>query len=84
MDLLKLASSVVGDVTAWRHHLHAYPELSGQEVETSAFVERMLREMGADEVRRAGKTGVVALVRAFGPARSSACAPTWTRCPYRS
>ena len=63
MELLKLASSVVGDVTAWRHHLHAHPELSGQEVETSAFVQRTLREMGADEVRRVGKTGVVALVR---------------------
>ncbi|MDY4032156.1 MAG: M20 family metallopeptidase [Pyramidobacter sp.] len=67
MELLKLASSVVGDVTAWRHHLHAHPELSGQEVETSAFVERTLREMGADEVRRAGKTGVVALVRGARP-----------------
>ncbi len=63
MDLIKLANSVVGDVKTWRHHIHAHPELSEQEAETSAFVEKMLREMGADVVRRVGATGVVALVK---------------------
>src|SRR6478735_2015281 len=33
-------------LTAWRRHLHAHPELSLQERETSAFVQEKLREIG--------------------------------------
>ena len=38
------------ELTAWRRHLHAHPELAFQEVETSAFVADKLRGFGLDEV----------------------------------
>jgi amidohydrolase len=44
-----------------RHHLHAHPELSYQEFETSAFVQRKLKELGISFTVMAG-TGVVALI----------------------
>lgn len=46
------------DVVAWRRHLHANPEPSYQEVETSAFVEATLREFGI-ETWRPSATAVV-------------------------
>lgn len=49
---------------AWRHHLHAHPELSNRERETAAFLAERLREAGLDEVRTgiAGH-GVVGVLR---------------------
>ncbi|MBQ8090496.1 MAG: amidohydrolase [Pyramidobacter sp.] len=67
MDLLKLAAPVEADVKEWRHHLHRHPELSGHEEQTAAFVEKVLRDIGVDEVRRAGKYNVIALVRGAHP-----------------
>ena len=67
MDLVKLASTVENDVKEWRHHLHRHPELSGHEEQTAAFVEKTLRGIGVDEVRRAGKYNVIALIRGAHP-----------------
>jgi amidohydrolase len=49
-----------------RHHLHAHPELSYQEFETSAFVQRKLKELGISFTVMAG-TGVVALIEGKNP-----------------
>ena len=45
---------------AWRRHLHANPELSFEEHETSAFVEQTLRSFGDLEIERPAGTAVVA------------------------
>lgn len=51
------------DVVAWRHHIHAHPEL-GFEVEATAdFIHARLQEFGCDEiVRGIGRTGIVAVI----------------------
>ena len=43
-----------------RRHLHAHPELSGQEFQTAALVAGELRESGWEVKEGVGKTGVVA------------------------
>lgn len=60
----------------YRRHFHAHPELSLQEFETAAFIERELRGMGYEQVRtgiggtgilatlQGGRTGPVTLLRA--------------------
>jgi hippurate hydrolase len=49
-----------------RHHLHANPELSYQEFETSAFVQERLKKMGIPfEVK--AKTGVMGLISGRNP-----------------
>ena len=59
------------ELTAWRRHLHAHPELGFQEVETSAFVAGKLREFGVDEVHTGiAGTGVVGVIRAGSGGRS--------------
>lgn len=49
-------------LTVWRRHLHAHPELSRQEAETSAFVRARLDEMGVPYVAGVGGHGVVATI----------------------
>ena len=49
-----------------RHHLHAHPELSYQEFDTSKFVQNKLKELGIPcEVK--ATTGVVGLIKGKNP-----------------
>lgn len=51
------------EVTRWRHHLHAHPELDFDVHQTVAFVTDRLREMGVSDITTGiGKTGVVAVI----------------------
>lgn len=50
-------------LTAWRHHLHQYPETGFEEVDTAAFVAERLREMGLEVHTGIGGTGIVANLR---------------------
>ncbi len=52
------------EITGWRRHLHANPELMYDVHETAAFVEARLKEFGVDEITPGiGKTGVVAVIK---------------------
>ena len=57
-------------VTQWRRHLHAHPELSLQEHETSAFVCETLRGLGVPFTSGVGGNGVVATLTR-GPSNRS-------------
>ncbi|WP_170608031.1 M20 aminoacylase family protein [Ruegeria arenilitoris] len=51
-------------ITEWRHHLHAHPELSYDVHETAAFVVERLKDFGVDDITPGiGKTGVVAVIK---------------------
>jgi amidohydrolase len=43
----------------WRRYLHAHPELSFHEIETSSYIKRELRALGFDNVTTIGDTGVL-------------------------
>ncbi|NQV76154.1 MAG: amidohydrolase [Bacteroidetes bacterium] len=57
-----LANQIHSDVVANRRHLHANPELSFHEYETSAYVAQKLDELGI-EYKKMANTGLVALIR---------------------
>ena len=62
----KLAKDYSKEFIAVRHHLHANPELSYQEFETSRFIQNKLSEYGVScEVK--ATTGVVALIKGNHP-----------------
>jgi amidohydrolase len=65
-------ATVTTDVVAWRRHLHANPELSFQEHETSRFVEETLASFGGLELERPTPTSVVAYLRTGRPGRTLA------------
>lgn len=62
----ELAASYAPDIIAIRHHLHAHPELSYKEFETSAFVKRQLDAYGIPWKIMAD-TGVVGIIEGKNP-----------------
>jgi hippurate hydrolase len=62
----QLASAYAADTIAIRHHLHAHPELSYKEFETSKFIQQKLDSLGIPYQIMAG-TGVVALIEGKVP-----------------
>lgn len=57
-------AALTPEVVAWRHHIHANPELGFQEVETARFVAETLRSFGLEVQEGIGGTGVVGTLRA--------------------
>jgi amidohydrolase len=58
----------VEELVRFRRHFHANPELSFEEQETAAFIERELRTCDFDEIRTAiGKTGILATLKGGRP-----------------
>lgn len=56
-------SSIDQSMTAWRRHIHAYPETAFEEVETSEFIANRLDEFGLEVHRGMAVTGVVGTLR---------------------
>jgi amidohydrolase len=57
-------------VTTWRRHLHAHPEMSGHEAETAAYISARLTEMGIGHETGIGGHGIVARLHRPGSNRS--------------
>jgi hippurate hydrolase len=55
-------SAITPEVVAWRHHIHANPELGFQEHETARFVAAQLRACGLEVHEGIGGTGVVGIL----------------------
>lgn len=65
-QIKNLSAKYAADAVAIRSHLHANPELSYQEFETSKFVQSKLQEMGiAFDV--VATTGILAIIRGKNP-----------------
>ncbi|MEM7519705.1 MAG: M20 aminoacylase family protein [Pseudomonadota bacterium] len=61
------------EITGWRRHLHAHPELMFDVQQTAAFVEEKLRSFGITDITTGiGQTGVVAVIegRSTGSGRA--------------
>src|SRR5688572_13872585 len=63
-----LASNYAPEFIETRHHLHANPELSYQEFETSKFVQEKLTSFGISSAIKA-KTGVVEIIEGKNPSK---------------
>jgi len=58
------------EMTAWRHDIHAHPELGFQESRTAGLVAAGLERFGIEVHRGVGRTGVVGTLRAGSSRRS--------------
>lgn len=61
------AAAIEDKVIAWRHHIHANPELSNREFKTAAFVEKHLRALGLEVQTGVAITGVVGILDSGKP-----------------
>ncbi len=67
MPIINRIAEFQDDMTAWRRHLHAHPELLFETEETAAFVVERLKEFGVDEITTGmAKNGVVAVIEGQG------------------
>src|SRR6201999_4303683 len=65
MPVINSIAALLPEMTEWRRDLHAHPELSMQEVRTSALVKDKLRAFGVDEIITGMAThGVVGVIKA--------------------
>lgn len=63
-----LSHSLAQETVGNRHHLHMHPELSFQETETQAFVEKQLNDWGI-KTNKLANTGVVAIIEGKNPTK---------------
>jgi hippurate hydrolase len=64
MPIVNRIADLHGEITAWRHDLHAHPELLYDVHRTAATVAEKLKAFGCDEVVTGiGRTGVIGLIR---------------------
>lgn len=61
------ATAYFPEIQAIRHHIHAHPELSFQEFETSKFIAEKLKSFGIEEQQTLAGTGIVALIKGKNP-----------------
>ena len=68
MPVLNRIAALSDEMTAWRRHLHAHPELTFDCHGTAAFIAARLREMGVDEIHEGiATTGIVAIIEGSAP-----------------
>lgn len=58
-EIKEIAEKLAPRLIEIRRHFHAYPELSGQEYHTSAYIAGVLSSLGLQVQENVGKTGVV-------------------------
>jgi amidohydrolase len=64
MPIINRVADLAPEITAWRHDLHAHPELLYDVHRTAAAVADRLKSFGCDEVVTGlGRTGVVGVIR---------------------
>jgi hippurate hydrolase len=67
MPVINRIADFAQDMTGWRRHLHAHPELKFACHATAAFIADRLREMGVDEIHEGiAETGIVAIINGQG------------------
>jgi amidohydrolase len=72
MPILNRIAEFHADLTAWRHDIHAHPEMAFQEHRTSDFVAAKLTEFGIPIERGLAGTGVVGTLRCGSSERAIA------------
>ena len=69
-NIESLAKKYAPEFIEVRHHLHAHPELSYQEFETSIFVQNRLKQLNIP-FRIMATTGVVGIIEGKNPSSTS-------------
>ena len=69
-EIFRLVDRIIPEITAIRHHIHQYPELAGDEYQTSALVRKIMQRTAASVLPPFLQTDVVALLNGATPGRN--------------
>jgi amidohydrolase len=76
MEIQKLikerAAGIYPEIIAIRRHIHAHPELSFEEFETSAYICKILDQWGVSYKKGFAGTGIVAVLHGYSPGKTIA------------
>ena len=68
MPVINRIAGIAPEMTEWRQHLHAHPELAFDCHKTAGFVAERLAEIGVDEIHSGiAQSGIVAMINGQGP-----------------
>lgn len=67
----RLSEAYLPEIVSIRRHLHAYPELSFKEFNTSRYIAAKLEEYGIPFTQGIVETGIVALIEGKNPAKKT-------------
>ena len=67
MPIINRVADFHGEMTQWRHHIHAQPETAFEEHKTAAFVAGRLQSFGIAVERGVAGTGVVGTFEGAAP-----------------
>jgi amidohydrolase len=70
-QIKSLSQKYFSKVLEVRRHLHKFPELSFHEYETSAYIQRQLKEAGIEFTNGYVKTGIIALIKGKNPEKKT-------------
>lgn len=70
-QIKEIATTLAPRLIEIRRHIHAHPELSGQEYQTSAYVAGVLSSVGLRVTEGVGKTGVMGELKGKNPGNTS-------------
>ncbi len=65
-EVWKIAKEIEKEIVEFRRHFHMYPELGFEEVKTSEFVIKKLKELGIEVTPNVAKVGVIGLIKGTG------------------
>lgn len=63
MNLSEFSSKYLLQLQEWRHYLHAHPEISWEEHNTTEYIIEELKKLGIEDITRPLKTGIVASIK---------------------
>lgn len=63
----RFAGDIFQEAVTSRRHLHAFPELSGKEFQTSAYVKEQLLRFGINQIETVAETGLIATISGTNP-----------------
>lgn len=66
-EIRKLSAELLPEITGIRRHLHAHPELSGQEFRTAEFISQKLNDWSIPHRTGVGGTGIIATLEGAVP-----------------
>ena len=62
MNIKNKIKNSIQDMVQWRKHIHENPETAYNEIDTSNFISKKLKEFGIEVHQEIGKTGVVGII----------------------
>jgi len=68
----KIAADIFPEIVSIRRHIHAHPELSFEEFETSEFICKTLGQWGVPYKRGIAGTGIIAFLEGYAPGKTIA------------